>query len=372
MSAGLHIDEDDQGERWNCLVGALPAARRRRRLLCSAPSRGGPRRLGEVRRRWRSSWARWRTVTGRRPARRRAPSRHSTGASTTCRRRENVELISQLELKTPDAYKFDPDTGQPIRRSRTSSRARSRTSRSTRTRPTSRRGPSRRPAGAAASSPSTSPTRATRSSSRSSPRCPAPTTARARTRSRSTRRPSMATCWRSTTSRAAPGGVGGFDLYDVSDPASPEAARAGLRRPVARPRAGRGQGPDGAGPERRCPTARTRSSSGRTARRPTRSIVDNTEFADVDIFDITDPTSAACSSRDLDLDELGDRPGRRRRRRPGRRCGNVFLHDMVVKRINGVPIMLASYWDAGYIKLDVSDPANPRSSATPRSATRTR
>ena len=33
---------------------------------------------------------------------------------------------------------------------------------------------------------------------------------------------------------------------------------------------------------------------------------------------------------------------------------------MVVKKINGVQTMLVSYWDAGYIKLDVSDPASPK------------
>ena len=33
---------------------------------------------------------------------------------------------------------------------------------------------------------------------------------------------------------------------------------------------------------------------------------------------------------------------------------------MVVKEINGVQTMLVSYWDAGYIKLDVSDPASPK------------
>jgi len=37
----------------------------------------------------------------------------------------------------------------------------------------------------------------------------------------------------------------------------------------------------------------------------------------------------------------------------------VFLHDMVVKEIDGKQIMLASYWDAGYVTLDVSDPVNP-------------
>ena len=33
---------------------------------------------------------------------------------------------------------------------------------------------------------------------------------------------------------------------------------------------------------------------------------------------------------------------------------------MVVKTIDGVQTMLVSYWDAGYIKLDVTDPANPK------------
>jgi hypothetical protein len=32
---------------------------------------------------------------------------------------------------------------------------------------------------------------------------------------------------------------------------------------------------------------------------------------------------------------------------------------MVVKEINGVQTMLASYWDGGYVKLNVEDPANP-------------
>ena len=31
---------------------------------------------------------------------------------------------------------------------------------------------------------------------------------------------------------------------------------------------------------------------------------------------------------------------------------------MVVKQIGGRQVLLASYWDAGYIQLDVTDPAN--------------
>ena len=39
--------------------------------------------------------------------------------------------------------------------------------------------------------------------------------------------------------------------------------------------------------------------------------------------------------------------------------GLIFNHDMVVKQIGGRPVMLVDYWDAGYVQLDVTDPANP-------------
>jgi len=82
-------------------------------------------------------------------------------------------------------------------------------------------------------------------------------------------------------------------------------------------------------------------------------MVDNEEVEDVDIVDITNPRkpvlvaehdlvalSEGIYQRSADLDE-------------------VFLHDMVVKEVDGKQIMIASYWDAGYVKLDVSDPVNP-------------
>ena len=217
------------------------------------------------------------------------------------------------------------------------------------------------PASAAASSPSTSPTRRTRSSSRSCPRCPTPTTARARTRSRSTRRTSRATCWRSTTSRAATDGVGGFDLYDVSDPAEPEAARAGRRRPVAGPRAGRGQGPDHAGPGRRSPTAphsifiwQDGAEGVRGDRRQHRVLrrrhLRHHRPGEPGVHHRPRPGRA------------GVRPGRRHRRRSEDASaigGSIFLHDMVVKRINGRRSCSRPTGTSGYIKLNVSDPANP-------------
>lgn len=36
-----------------------------------------------------------------------------------------------------------------------------------------------------------------------------------------------------------------------------------------------------------------------------------------------------------------------------------FLHDVIVKEIDGRWIMLLSYWDGGWVLLDVTDPANP-------------
>jgi hypothetical protein len=77
---------------------------------------------------------------------------------------------------------------------------------------------------------------------------------------------------------------------------------------------------------------------------------DNEEFPDVDIFDITNPKRprliAEYDLNDFDVNqpELG--------------LTDSFLHDMVVKEIDGRFIMLVSYWDGGFVLLDVTDPAN--------------
>jgi hypothetical protein len=77
---------------------------------------------------------------------------------------------------------------------------------------------------------------------------------------------------------------------------------------------------------------------------------DNEEFPDVDIFDITNPHRprliAEYDLNDFDVNqpELG--------------LTDSFLHDMVVKEIDGRFIMLVSYWDGGFVLLDVTDPAN--------------
>jgi hypothetical protein len=79
-------------------------------------------------------------------------------------------------------------------------------------------------------------------------------------------------------------------------------------------------------------------------------IVDNFEFPDVDIMDITNPKRPVIiaeydlNTYDVDQPALG--------------LTESFIHDMVVKEIAGRFIMLVSYWDGGFVKLDVTDPAN--------------
>ena len=78
---------------------------------------------------------------------------------------------------------------------------------------------------------------------------------------------------------------------------------------------------------------------------------DDEEALDVDIFDITDPKHPKLIA-EFDLNAFGVS-------QPDLGLTDSFLHDMVVKEINGRFIMLLSYWDGGYVMLDVTDPANP-------------
>ncbi|MFC7614539.1 PA domain-containing protein [Actinokineospora soli] len=81
-------------------------------------------------------------------------------------------------------------------------------------------------------------------------------------------------------------------------------------------------------------------------------LVDDDEAADVDIFDITDPrTPVKVAEYDLlhDFPQIGQAA-------PAN-LTQVFHHDMVVKKIGGRQVMLVSYWDGGYVLLDVTNPA---------------
>lgn len=82
-------------------------------------------------------------------------------------------------------------------------------------------------------------------------------------------------------------------------------------------------------------------------------MVDDDEATDVDMMDITNPRKpkliAEFDLNDYDIvqPEIGLTEI------------SSFLHDMTVKKIDGTWYMLLSYWDGGYVILNVDDPANP-------------
>jgi hypothetical protein len=150
-------------------------------------------------------------------------------------------------------------------------------------------------------------------------------------------------------------GNGGFDLYNVTDP---RRARAVVQ---------------GAGDfEDEGTVFETANSShsvfmwqGRD-RRAFLVAVDNIEGTDVDIFEITNPATPRLVG-EFDLDEYLAAPANE----PpsgvdivdeGGLGGenDVFLHDLVVKQMGDRFVMLADYWDAGYVTLDVTNPSRPR------------
>jgi hypothetical protein len=135
---------------------------------------------------------------------------------------------------------------------------------------------------------------------------------------------------------------GGFDLYDVTDPANP--------KPLV-------QGAGDNEPADENPAANSYHSVFVWQDGPRAYLVasDNVELTDVDIFDITDPRNPV-QVGDHDLAArfpqiLAGEAGN---------GGTVLHHDMVVKHIDGRPVLMSDYWDAGYVQMDVSDPANPR------------
>ncbi len=82
------------------------------------------------------------------------------------------------------------------------------------------------------------------------------------------------------------------------------------------------------------------------------AIVDNNEVSDIDIFDITDPRNPVL------IKEVGidDWPAAQDNLAFG---SEAFVHDLIVRRVEGQWLMLASYWDVGYVVLNVDNPANP-------------
>jgi hypothetical protein len=142
---------------------------------------------------------------------------------------------------------------------------------------------------------------------------------------------------------------GGFDLWDVSDP----------RNPVVLSRANGDYGGENSlvGDSRIANEAHS-VFLWQDGERVYAVLVDNEEEHDVDIFDVTNPR-AVQPVREYDLDEGEYEVAQQNEGGQGNFATNNS-HDMVVKEINGVQTMLMSYWDAGYMTLNADDPANLR------------
>ncbi|HET7478064.1 MAG TPA: PA domain-containing protein [Rubrobacteraceae bacterium] len=137
-------------------------------------------------------------------------------------------------------------------------------------------------------------------------------------------------------------GFGGMNIYNVTDPRHPTPLVEGIGDSTVN-----GQGKKGAN-EIHSVYAWDAGTKAYAV------IVDNEEAMDVDILDITNPKNAKLIA-EYDLAQkfpqiLQSAP---------ENLTEVFLHDMVVKKIGTRQVMLASYWDGGYVKLDVTDPLAP-------------
>lgn len=137
-------------------------------------------------------------------------------------------------------------------------------------------------------------------------------------------------------------GFGGLNLYDITNPAHPTPLAEGIGDTTAH-----GQGKKAAN-EIHSAFAWDAGDKAYAV------IVDNVEGKDVDIMDITNPKKPVLVA-EYDLDE---RFPQIRQAAPSSLI-EVFLHDMVVKQIDGRQVMLLSYWDAGYVTIDVTDVRNP-------------
>ena len=136
-------------------------------------------------------------------------------------------------------------------------------------------------------------------------------------------------------------GFGGINIYDVTKPTAPTPLAVGF------------------GDE-------STAGQGKKAAHETHSVfawqagtkayavmVDNDEATDVDIVDISNP-KAPVLVKEYDLSTYSDALGHKVRLEAG--LDEVFLHDMVVEKRGDTFVMLASYWDAGYVQLDVTNP----------------
>ncbi len=134
-------------------------------------------------------------------------------------------------------------------------------------------------------------------------------------------------------------GQGGISLYDVTDPTKPKALKKNFL--------------EFGGVHNTFPW--TDSSTGKSYLIGT---ADTFDFFDTFFVDISKPQSPKLLTVTGALDWFAAGAFSDGQFETGSSAG-LFNHDVWVNEINGVPTAVVSYWDAGFVTLDVSDPANP-------------
>jgi hypothetical protein len=138
---------------------------------------------------------------------------------------------------------------------------------------------------------------------------------------------------------------GGFDLYDVTDPTNPKILVQGF-------------GDFGGEGKLTGPATKSKEYHSVFLWKDDGNVYlvasDNEELHDVDIFDVSnprDPRPLAEYDMAEEFPQILETPAP---------YGNLVLnHDMIVKEIGGRDVLLDSYWDAGYLKIDIENPMHP-------------
>ena len=138
--------------------------------------------------------------------------------------------------------------------------------------------------------------------------------------------------------------LGGLNLYDVSNPRRPRTLAEGF-------------GDRTMPGEQRAATAHEIHSvfAWDAGRKAYAVLVDNLESRNVDIVDISNPRRPRLVA---EYDLAAQFPQIPQSRPPN--LQDVFHHDVIVKKIGTRQVMLVSYWDGGYVKLDVTNPMKAR------------
>lgn len=138
--------------------------------------------------------------------------------------------------------------------------------------------------------------------------------------------------------------LGGLNLYDVSNPRRPRTLVEGFGD-----RSGPGSVTTATAHEIHSVFAWD------AGRKAYAVLVDNRESRNVDIVDISNPRRPVLVAEY----DLASRFPQIPQERPANLV-DVFHHDVVVKKVGARRVMLVSYWDGGYVKLDVTNPRRAR------------